>query len=461
MTRNHVHRAAAIVAAFVLSITGVVAVGAAGGPDDLADGTMESLGALPNSTPGFPEMAEAYGIDDDGVIVGDSGTTFENRVFRWTEAGGMEDLGAMGGTEAWARDINDHGVIVGWVLGDDGRERAYRWSDTDGVEWLGGQDGPHSRAYAINNDGVIVGDFTTAAGETRAFRWTESGGMENLGSLGAERSHAYGINNAGVIVGADQIVETTPFPRERSRAFRWTEAGGMEILDSFRNGYPDDNSVARDINDDGVIVGWGSGDDNLHWPFRWSEQDGVQDLGNLDGTRKFAYAYAINNAGVIVGWDGHGNGTAFRWTAANGMENLGSLGIDGLGAPGSSQAWAIDDAGVIVGRTSITGGGSHAFRWIAGSGQPPTTTSTTMPDVTTTTTSTSITTSTTIPDVTSTTVPDTTTSTVASTVPDRSPPRPTSTMPSTTDAPATRSAPDGPTPARVGTAVPAQPAFVG
>ena len=52
-------------------------------------------------------------------------------------------------------------------------------------------------------------------------------------------------------------------------------------------------------------------------------------------------------------------GHAFRWTQAGGMQDLGSLGA-GLG----SGATAVSaDGSVVVGIATVSGGGTHAFRW--------------------------------------------------------------------------------------------------
>ena len=69
-------------------------------------------------------------------------------------------------------------------------------------------------------------------------------------------------------------------------------------------------------------------------------------------------AIAINNRGDVVGYSKGPTGLqAFLWTAATGMQNVGTL-------PGgnASRALAINDAGCVVG-SATTSSGDHAFIW--------------------------------------------------------------------------------------------------
>jgi probable HAF family extracellular repeat protein len=59
--------------------------------------------------------AEATDVNNQGVVVGGSwsdSTESSKHAFRWTQAGGIEDLGTLGG-EATAAAINEAGLIVG------------------------------------------------------------------------------------------------------------------------------------------------------------------------------------------------------------------------------------------------------------------------------------------------------------------------------------------------------------
>ncbi|MFL5388116.1 MAG: hypothetical protein ACJ79C_05265, partial [Myxococcales bacterium] len=93
---------------------------------------------------------EAFGVSADGSVVVGRSTNASNvrRAFRWTAAGGMRDLGALGGT--------------------------------------------NSEAFDVSGDGsVVVGDASDASGQSRAFRWTATGGMQNLSTLYAGGGASY------------------------------------------------------------------------------------------------------------------------------------------------------------------------------------------------------------------------------------------------------------------------------
>jgi probable HAF family extracellular repeat protein len=80
-------------------------------------------------------------------------------------------------------------------------------------------------------------------------------------------------------------------------------------------------------------------------------------LGSLTGPSGFSCAAAINSRGQVVGTSDSlaGWAHAFLWTETDGMIDLGGLG-------GASEAFDINDSGVIVGWSSDTTKGV-AVQW--------------------------------------------------------------------------------------------------
>ena len=84
----------------------------------------------------------------------------------------------------------------------------------------------------------------------------------------------------------------------------------------------------------------------------------------LEITGYFSQANDINNAGQVVGYVTTASGApqAFVWTAADGMQDLGTSGGNGSSANG------INDVGQVVGYATTPSGGYQAFLWTAADG---------------------------------------------------------------------------------------------
>jgi probable HAF family extracellular repeat protein len=161
--------------------------------------------------PGNPDQTQAYGLTGTSqapVAVGAAlkgsgpfGAT--NHAFRWTPAGGLQDLGLTTGNESIALNISaDGSTIVGEARDASGFWRAFRWTASTGMQDIGTLGGPESVAYSVNKDGtVIVGTSLTSGstGSNHAFRWTATTGMQDLRSL----LQAAGVHTADNWVSVD------------------------------------------------------------------------------------------------------------------------------------------------------------------------------------------------------------------------------------------------------------------
>jgi len=212
-------------------------------------------------------------------------------------------LGTLGGAESEARDINDHGEIVGWA------------------------------------DNTVT---------RRAFLY-RAGAMEDITYGDLLSAEANGINNSTQIVG---VYKLEGF--DRPHAFYYDDTHPIEPLDETNLADPELPTASRAyaINDSGVIAGqrmvaWG----NLYSIFAATWHDYGKQPEDLmpnhppGGT----YAHNINAAGVIVGTDTVIDGTYYWW---EGVEY--ALKAAWAPAPGhflglSGGSYGINTAGKIVG----------------------------------------------------------------------------------------------------------------
>lgn len=110
------------------------------------------------------------------------------------------------------------------------------------------------------------------------------------------------------------------------------------------------------INNAGTIVGY-SGNTGHAFSYRGGQ---MTDLGTLGGMG--SVAYAINNLGTIVGESGTSGYSPYHAFCYSGgkMSDL-ALYLASIGLTGNSQAWAINDNGDIVGDGQAADGRFHAF----------------------------------------------------------------------------------------------------
>jgi probable HAF family extracellular repeat protein len=125
----------------------------------------------------------------------------------------------------------------------DGNTHAFLWTAAGGMEDLGTLGGPNSEAGAISENGVVVGSSETAAGEQEAFMWTPKGGMRSLGTLGKHPSSGAGAVNSHMQVAgsAGPIIPIL-----------WTPERGMRALPTLGGG----QGFPRHMNEFGQIVGF-------------------------------------------------------------------------------------------------------------------------------------------------------------------------------------------------------------
>ena len=175
-------------------------------------------------------------------------------------------LDTLGGETGEAFGINDDGLSVGQAATADGRTHAVLWQRGGTARDLSADDVALSVAYGINADGIAVG--YTAVGGTgrteRAARWVE-GELVDLGTLGGDVSQATAINAGGVVVGSSG---TAPGFGSVDHAVIWdgpesTEPTDLGVLGKAKvpgreSEIVFDQSQARAINAEGWVVGYGA-----------------------------------------------------------------------------------------------------------------------------------------------------------------------------------------------------------
>ena len=115
----------------------------------------------------------------------------------------VEDLGALpGDTSSVAWGINEQGDVVGWSQGSTGTH-AFVFTDGGGMAALPGLPGrPRTVARDISDTGDIVGSANAGGVDLgHAVLWTGAT-VQDLGTLGTGAySEAWGVNNLGQVAG--------------------------------------------------------------------------------------------------------------------------------------------------------------------------------------------------------------------------------------------------------------------
>jgi probable HAF family extracellular repeat protein len=277
---------------FGINDSGVAAgLATVAGHDTRAVRTVDDVFTIP---PGLDRSSYALAINANGDLAGSITITpwpaLEYHAMRYTDAGGVEDLGAVfSGGRAEATAINRYGQVAGWFAYGSGSHAFVSGpSSLRDVGTLGGMNGI---AYGINDAGTVVGSSTLGDGSHQAFIFDP---VQGLRSLGIPQSEARAINCDGQIAGWLVL-------SGYSRPFRYTQASGPQDLDPqpFRNGQ------ANAINDSGAVAGHFQPAGSV-WPhaFVYSDAEGFVDLNSQIAVGGDGWlvtdARGINNAGEIV-----------------------------------------------------------------------------------------------------------------------------------------------------------------
>lgn len=313
------------------------------------------LGTLPGGT-----GSVGFRISSDGNHVVGSANTLVNsnnvaRAFRWSfPAGPMTALPAPIAdfqARAWAVNAN------GTVIGGDSDGIPFRWTSSGGtVLFPLLPNGSYGWVLGMSADGSQLSGTANANNFllTTAVRWTATGVPTLQQPLFPnENTYGQGMSADGsIIVGAS----ATP---AGFRAIRWVNNGPAQNLGVLTGGAW---SAAENVSSNNLVV---TGFSEVMTQqgltghaFRWTFQNGMQDLGKPAGALS-SYGVAVNsNGSCVVGyWDPGGPNRAMIWTSATGaMDLLAYVNLHG----GNTTGWYFENAmGVSDDGRSICGTGFY------------------------------------------------------------------------------------------------------
>ena len=331
------------------------------------NGVVTDLGALSPGVDNCSDAlsvnasGKIVGTSENGLIDPALGVKEIRAVF-WDD-GEIKDLGTFGGNYSVAAQINNRGQIVGFALnavpdpfsmfavvlgGPSGgtQTRAFLWQD-GAMQDLGTLGGNDAWGIFVNQRGQVAGysytnstpNATTGFPSTDPFLW-HGGKMIDIGSLGGTFGVASALNNRGQVLGQSNLAGD-----QTSDPFLWD---GEKLIDLFTDTVGGNPITANALNDAGEIVGFAAFPNGAFDAYLW--KGGVAtDLGTLAGDC-FSEAVAINSKGQVVGYSfscASNTQRSFLW------ENGSMVDLNTLIRPNSDlqlvETIAINDRGEIAG----------------------------------------------------------------------------------------------------------------
>jgi probable HAF family extracellular repeat protein len=342
---------------------------------DLVD--LGGLGGNSSVAVFMSENGNVSGSSLNGTIDSVTGWPAANAVL-W-KRGEISNLGTLGGYESQAGLVNSLGQVTGFAtnavpdplsiiywffngFSNGTQTRAFLWDAKNGMQDLGTLGGPDAFGIQINERGQIAGfSYTnstpnpaTGIPTTDPFLW-DNGKMIDLGSLGGTIGAPNAMNNRGQVVGMSNLAGDTT-----SHGFLWDNGKLTDI------GFPGGTfGSANALNDAGHVAGQASTADGPYHAFFWQQGRVITDLGALPGYDSTCIgAFGINSKDQVVGQAGEnycaGPGFhAFLW------ENGDMVDANALVPPGSGLTLGdiekINDSGEMFGSGTLSNGEDRAF----------------------------------------------------------------------------------------------------
>ena len=309
----------------------------------------------------------AHDINDFGVIVGESLTAGDThfRATRW-DTNGTTDLGALMGTNSIANAINNNGDVVGYNDDGNGVRTSLLFSGGN-VTDLGAAMGAvgNNVAWDINDSGSVVGQAPLAPGFAKGYIWDSVSGGRVEGTIPGYMGGAnFGLNHNDMMVGhsfffGDPDTPTIAIPDGR---------GGWDEFGMNPPGFFFGMSTA--ISDTNIAVGFSNAlDGGGDWQaviFQQDPENPLLGLGRPPGL-SLSEANDVNDSGLVVGfgWGEVGDSIenrAFAWQNGT-MVDLNDLleNTRGSGFEVLLRATGVNENGDIVGFGRTFDGSLHGF----------------------------------------------------------------------------------------------------
>jgi probable HAF family extracellular repeat protein len=277
----------------------------------------------------------------------------------------IAEIPSLGGKQVFIEDINDDGVVVGGETAPNGDMHAIRYTDMGGLQDLGGLSGFGAQSYAsaIAPDGSIGGHADRADGTSVFFghRYTAKGGRTEICAGGCS---VWDLNGHGQVVGLIPGRDPTVW-----QAFFYTPDAGLRTLGTLGGA----RSSASGISESGVVVGnaqlEGSAKSDVGHAFIYDSRDSkarLRDMNAVFDARGWILQAANDvNEAFIVGYGLRGAvKRAFRVDIATGkVVDLGTI-----PGGGNSVGWGVDVYGDVVGYAEDSTEHNNAFVYAAGLG---------------------------------------------------------------------------------------------